>query len=135
MSTEQPRTAAEVRPPDLVVVVAGDDHHAAVVTASGEVDLFTAPRLHAALVEAASGGAPALLVDLSAVTFIDSAGLGVLVAAFKRSRAHGGALHLVVPPGRVRRPLEVLGLDAVLPLHSSLDGAVGAVGAPLVPPA
>ena len=119
MSPERPG------PADLVVTSA-EDQHAVVVTVSGEVDLFTVPRLDAELVEATSSGVPALLVDLRAVTFIDSAGLGVLVAAFKRCRAHRGAMHLVVTSREVRRLLEVLGLDAVLPVHAGLDEALAA---------
>jgi len=129
VSPEQPEARAANRPTDLVVASA-DEQHAVVVTASGEVDLFTVPRLDAELVTATSGGARVLVVDLSAVTFIDSAGLGVLVAAFKRCRAHGGAMHLVVTSRGVRRPLEVLGLDAVLPVHAGLEEAVAAAAAP-----
>ena len=55
-----------------------------------------------------------LVVDLRAVGFIDSAGLGVLVAANKRARREGRRLVLVKGPGPVANVLAVTGLDGAL---------------------
>ena len=76
------------------------------VTVVGEVDLYTAPQLKHALERPAT----AVIVDLADCEFIDSTGLGVLVAAHKRA----GRFELVAPTLAVRRTLEVSGLDRIL---------------------
>jgi anti-sigma B factor antagonist len=57
-----------------------------------------------------------VIVDLSAVTFIDSTGLGVLVGAARRLRAQGGDLQLVGCTTALRRVLVIAGLDHVFDL-------------------
>jgi anti-sigma B factor antagonist len=64
---------------------------------------------------AISRGDIPLAVDMSGVTFIDAAGIGVLVAAANRAREAGGGLSLVAPSWQVRRLLDVFHLDAILP--------------------
>ena len=87
----------------------------AVVTIVGEVDLYTAPKFHEVLLRGIDDGARQIVVDLSAVTFIDSTALGVLVHGAKRLGPDGGALHLVCGPGGVRRILEITGLAGSSP--------------------
>jgi anti-anti-sigma factor len=85
------------------------------IAVKGELDLAAAPdllrRLDDAL-EADPGGD--LLVDFRHVTFIDSTGLGVLVACRKRALSAGGELTVVNVAPNVRHVLEVTGLDKVL---------------------
>ncbi len=71
-----------------------------------------------------SAGHRCLVLDLTAVDRIDSTGLGVLVGALKRLRAGGGQLRLAAPHGDVARLLHATGLDKVLPLYSSVAGAL-----------
>lgn len=59
----------------------------AVVTAAGEIDLTNAEWLRDALLSALNAGASALVVDLTATTFIDSAGVTALVRASRPARA------------------------------------------------
>lgn len=99
------------------------------VEVSGEVDLHTAPQLRAALsaaVEQATAPA-AVVVDLTHVSFIDSTGLGELVAAHKACQAQGSAVHLVAGHDRVRRLLTLTGLDSVLSVHPDRAAALLAV--------
>jgi anti-sigma B factor antagonist len=70
-------------------------------------------------------GATAVVCDLSAVTFLDSSGLGVLVGALKRLRERGGELY-VVPGTAGRRILELTALDRVIELHESRGAALAA---------
>jgi anti-sigma B factor antagonist len=85
-----------------------------VVTASGEIDLYTAPRLQGELAGVLGSAATArIVVDLSGVEFCDSTGMNVLLSAMKRARERGGSLELAGPRPAVRKILQVTGLDSV----------------------
>ena len=73
------------------------------VAVAGEVDLYTAPALKAALGETIDGGARNVLVDLSRATFIDSTTLGVLMGAVKRLRPAGGELAIACSDPNIRK--------------------------------
>ena len=93
----------------------------------GEVDLATAPQLRAKLVDLVEvGEAGRVVVDLTPVAFMDSTGLGVLLAAHKRARANGGRVLLVCPEGPVLRVVRLTGMDKVLSIHGSLAEAEAA---------
>jgi anti-anti-sigma factor len=82
------------------------------VTISGEIDIATCRAMRDALV---TGPGPAHLeVDMSAVTFIDASGIGVLLAARRVAVDAGGSLTVRAPSWAVRRLTGVLGLDEVL---------------------
>lgn len=84
------------------------------MAASGEVDLYTAPRLASELNSVlATDGAARIVVDLSGVEFCDSTGMNVLLSALKRAREQGGGLELAAPRPAVRKILQVTGLDTV----------------------
>jgi anti-anti-sigma factor len=72
--------------------------------------------------EAISGGDAHLAVDMSGVTFIGAAGIGVLVDAANRAREAGGSLSLLAPSRQVRWLLDVLHLDAILPAAQRSGG-------------
>jgi anti-sigma B factor antagonist len=100
------------------------------VAAVGELDLLTAPRLRSVLLEPAVCAQPVLVVDLSALAFIDSTGLGTLIETERSTRARGARLVLVVPPGTVAaRVLAIAGLDAVFTTSFSLTEALGQTAA------
>ncbi|HEX9504734.1 MAG TPA: STAS domain-containing protein [Acidimicrobiia bacterium] len=79
---------------------------ATIVIATGEIDMATAPELRAGLAETTGD----VIIDLAAVEFLDSSGIGVLVAAGNRLAAAGGSLALRAPRPPVRRVLEIVGL-------------------------
>jgi len=87
----------------------------AAVVLDGEMDISTCPDIRRFLMAAISGGDVHLAVDMSGVAFIDAGGIGVLVAAANRAREVGGSLSLLAPSRQVRRLLDVLHLDAILP--------------------
>ncbi|MBK9738763.1 MAG: STAS domain-containing protein [Actinobacteria bacterium] len=97
-----------------------------IVTASGELDAYSAPALQAQVDPASQRPAASLVVDLSDVGFIDSTGLGVLVATLKHVREAGGTLDVVAVAPRVLKVFAITGLDAVIPLHATLDAALAA---------
>jgi len=83
---------------------------ATVVSLAGELDLYNAEDVRAALLEACGDEPPVLVVDLAEVTFIDSTALGVLIEARSRLADRSG-FRLAAPGLETRRALEVSGLD------------------------
>lgn len=109
---------------------------AAVVTVAGELDLHTSRELMAAVDDVLEWpDVTAMVIDLSAVSFIGSSGLGTLADLATRTtaaRVSGEtqpsqfSLRLVAPPGNyaVIRPWEAMNLQQILPLHPTLAAAV-----------
>jgi anti-sigma B factor antagonist len=97
--------------------------HSVVVALAGELDLYNAHVVRDALLECAAEAPERLVVDLSAVKFIDSTALGVLIEA--RTRMANRRAFLLAAPGlETRRALEVSGLDRHFSVHDSLDEAL-----------
>jgi anti-anti-sigma factor len=95
------------------------------ITAAGELDLATASRLDAALTEV-EAGARRVELDLSALTFMDSSGINLLIRHARRARG-GVTLAIMPPPPRVARVLDIAGVTDLLPLVDGSDGATPAV--------
>ena len=108
---------------DLLVQVSDHDGWA-VARAAGDLDLTTAPRLRERVVQIVTGGQPRVILDLEAVDFVDSTGLGVLVGLLKRTRSQGGDLRLVSTRTALRKVFELTGLEGALPLWATIDEAV-----------
>jgi anti-sigma B factor antagonist len=102
-----------------------DEGDAAVLALRGELDVEAGPQLREALLEAIGEGGRRVVVDLEGVSFIDSAGLGVLVGGLKRARSNDGELVLVCTARTVLRVFEITGLTRVFELHSTRAAAVG----------
>lgn len=96
---------------ELVVTVLEDE---AVVSVIGELDFSTAPRFREQILELLKGGISSLVIDVGRLDFVDSSGLGVLVATLKRMRERGGTLMLRSPSANTSKVLEVSGLDKLL---------------------
>lgn len=119
----QTRPTTDERQQFYVDITPATDGRATVVVC-GEVDLYTADQLHAALAKAVESGARQLTVDLSLVGFLDSTALGVLIAAAKLLPADD-ALDIVCPNEKIRRVFELTGLDGVFAIYKSRDEALG----------
>jgi anti-sigma B factor antagonist len=96
------------------------------IAVGGELDMSAAPDLRAALDRAVEDGAVTLVVDLTETTFIDSTGIGVLMAGVQRLRAAGGSLELACSEPNLLRIFEIVGLDRRLTIHPSTDAALAA---------
>jgi anti-sigma B factor antagonist len=70
-----------------------------------------------------------MVIDLSAVGFLDSTGLGVIVGILKRLRTHGGDLAIAGADDHVRKVFEITRISDVLPMFATLDEACAAVQA------
>lgn len=92
-----------------------------VVAVGGEIDVYTAPRLRDRISEVVAGGQYQLLIDLQEVDFLDSTGLGVLVGALKKTRAHGGSLELICANERLLKIFKITGLAKVFTIHASVE--------------
>jgi anti-sigma B factor antagonist len=97
-----------------------------VVAVRGEVDLATAPALKNRLLELVTAGVTEIVVDLTETDFLDSTGLGAVVAAYKRVRVHDGHLKLVATAARVKRVFEITNLNRVVPICASIEEACAA---------
>lgn len=84
-----------------------------VLSLFGELDLASAPSLEKQVKRLQWAGADVVVIDLSGLAFIDSAGLHVLLRAQRRAQA--GRLVLLRGPRRVHRVFELSGVDAQLP--------------------
>jgi anti-sigma B factor antagonist len=102
-----------------------DDIHptAAVLVAEGELDAYTEPMLRSALEQV--GLDRHLVLDLSAVSFLDSTALGALVKAVRAVDERGGQARVVLPATTARRIFEITTLDRVLPVAASRADALG----------
>ncbi|HET6665209.1 MAG TPA: STAS domain-containing protein [Acidimicrobiales bacterium] len=96
-----------------------------VVSARGEIDFGSSPRFRDTILDHLASGRVTVL-DLSEVEFLDSIGLGTIVAVLKRARSLGGDLALVVGRDRIRRPFELTGLTQVLTIGDDLATVVAA---------
>jgi anti-sigma B factor antagonist len=83
----------------------------------GEVDIATATRLRPDWLALADTGQPVVVVDLREVTFMDVAGVSLLVALRNRQLAHGGRVHLRRVPAQVSLVLQLTGLAGILPVE------------------
>ena len=67
-----------------------------------------------------------LVIDMEAVEFLDSTGLGVLVGGLKKVRAHDGSLQLVCTQDRLLKIFRITGLAKVFVIHDSAEAALAA---------
>jgi len=94
-----------------------------VMHVSGDLDVYTAPQLKEALDNVGLAG-KTILLDLSAVHFIDSTALGVLVAALQQSRAHEGELCLVIDDPHLLKIFHITGFDSLFSIFPQVADAL-----------
>lgn len=102
-----------VAPESFGIVAVRQDDSTAAVSPSGDLDVSTSPRLLACIDELLAEGRSQITLDLRAVTFIDSSGLGALVQAHKRA-APSGELTVVKPRPHIHRAMEISGILKVI---------------------
>jgi anti-anti-sigma factor len=97
-----------------------------VVGVTGVVDMLTAPDLEKAIAEAAKSSPIAVVVDMTAVEFLASAGMGVLIAA-QDELAPAVRFAVVAEGPATSRPLKLVGVTDVVDLYPTLDEALTAL--------
>ncbi len=108
--------------PDRVTVTISHMPDAIVVTASGEIDMTTAPALDEAVRRSLIERPSTLVIDLSKARFFSSAGIAVLVTAHRSSAEV--ALRVVAQDSVVLRPLQLTGLAEDLAIHPTVQSAL-----------
>jgi anti-sigma B factor antagonist len=98
-----------------------------IVVLAGEVDIDTAPQFKQAVKGAIAGGASNLIVDMAAVTFIDSTALGVLVSGVRQVRQRDGALAVVCGEENINRVFELTGLNRIFAICATREAATRAL--------
>ncbi len=122
--TDVPKWAAD--PVSVGVLAAHEQQQdVAVLSVHGEIDLATAPDLREFLLPILEHQTGPVVVDLSAVAFMDSTGLHVLVATLRRLEPQNRRLAIVCREGgQVHRVLALVGLLDILTVHRSRESAV-----------
>lgn len=99
-----------------------EDRTTLVVTLSGELDIFRKEMLRESL--AAAEQADVAVIDMTGVTFLDSAALGVLIGFKKRLAERKGTVRVVLISLQLRRLFEITGLERVFEIYPSLESAI-----------
>jgi anti-sigma B factor antagonist len=99
------------------------DDGTAVIAPEGRLTMTSTAALRTLITETVDGGRTHVVVDLAATDFIDSSGLGALVAGLKTCRQAGGDLRIARPTEQVRTVLQLTNLDRVLRPAASVRGA------------
>lgn len=94
-----------------------------IVTPKGRLNMVSAKQLRTAVAELVDAGTTKVVVDLAETTFLDSSGLGALVAGLKSARQAGGDLRIARPTQQVLTVLGLTNMDKVLRPRKSVDGA------------
>ena len=94
-----------------------------VVSVGGSIDMLSAPWLTEAIDAALAKEPAGMIIDLSKVDFLASAGMSVLMA-FHRNADHSRSFAVVADGPATHRPLTLMGLDEVLPLYRTLNDAL-----------
>ena len=92
----------------------------------GRLNMVAAPRLRAALDDVVAGGANRVVVDLSGVSFMDSSGLGALIAGLRVTRQAGGDLRIAGAGEQVATVLKLTNMDRVLKPYETAEAAADA---------
>lgn len=92
---------------------------------TGELDAYTVGEFREALGTIAD--VQALLIDLSEVPFMDSAGLGALIGGIRRTREGGGKVAVACSRQSLTRLLHTTGFDRIVPVEESVDEAAQAL--------
>ncbi|MFJ5272860.1 STAS domain-containing protein [Streptomyces sp. NPDC088358] len=110
--------------PDRLSVKEHTTNGIRVVTLAGEIDHDVTDALRAIVLPADGQDPPRTALDLSAVTFMDSSGINVLVSAHQAAADANGWLRVAGAQGPVLRVIQLVGLDSVISCHPTVEQAL-----------
>jgi anti-sigma B factor antagonist len=99
---------------------------AAVIRPTGRLTMIVTPQLRTVITDTVASGRLRIVVDLSACEFVDSSGLGALIAGLKTARQAGGDLRIAGVGPQIATVLQLTNLDRVLRAHDTVGGALSA---------
>ncbi len=108
---------------DNMVSIGEGDDGIVVVEAVGEIDASSAPELQGVLLSVFGDGHDRVVLDLSGVTFMDSSGIGSVVAAYAEARERRARFVVACGEGHAARRIRIMGLDSLLDTVDSCDEA------------
>jgi anti-anti-sigma factor len=100
------------------------------IEAAGEIDASSAPRLQDKLISALRDGAAGVVLDLSAVAYMDSTGIAAVIAGYAEAKDRNARLAVICGEGHAGQRMRVMGLEALLDPVRSRQEARERVGAP-----
>ncbi|MDT3728140.1 STAS domain-containing protein [Streptomyces sp. DSM 41972] len=107
----------------------------ALVTVEGYLDVDTATEFQHHLANQLHHGRRHFLLDLSAVPFMDSSGMNIILRVYQEARELPGSVHIISPTPAVRRILDLTGVSITVPVSESVDEALERVDRPREAPA
>lgn len=105
------------------------ENRSVIVAVEGELDIATADDLREHIQVAIDDHGPWLILDLSALDFMDSSGLNVIINAYRTVRDTDGALALAALNERVTKVVRLVGLHRQVPVHKTVSTAITAMEA------
>lgn len=109
---------------DEFLVTRNDTDEAVVLQVSGVVDIITAPSLATHLDVALTGTPAVLVIDLTKLDFLSSAGITVLVEAHRLTQNSATSLRVAADGSATSRPLQIVGVDKIVDLYPTVADAV-----------
>ena len=95
----------------------------------GEIDIYTTPQFKEAVSAAIDENKPAIVINMTRVTYMDSSGFGTLLSATKRLRPLDGALYLSGCNEAIQRMLQITRLNTIFGVYPIEEEAVAAAKA------
>lgn len=99
----------------------------AVIRLCAEIDLTVADELREAMLSVLNQGALALIADMTATTFCDSAGITALIRAARRAAASGAVMRVAGVAPSVLRVFTLVGIDRMIDIYPSVDAALASL--------
>ncbi len=99
-----------------------------VIRIAGRLDAAASTELEGACSRAIAGGAQTLILDMSGLRYVSSAGLRVVLSAAKDLQGRGGLLRIAGLSGMAREVFDLSGLTTLFPQHDSVETALSAAG-------
>lgn len=96
----------------------------AVVKLAGSANMIVSTHLREQLLDLVNDETSNIVLDLADLDFINSVGLGAIIAAYLRCRRHNGAVKVVAPKPAIQELLSVTKLTSLFPIHASVDSAL-----------
>ena len=90
----------------------------------GEIDIYTTPQFREAVTAAIDEGGPAIVINMTKVSYMDSSGFGTLLSATKKLRPMNGVLFLCNCNEAITRMLQITRLDSIFGVCGSEEDAI-----------